>query len=155
MALKRWRMAIETHLPLFHFQAFGPCSSISFNEAHVFLPLVLSLAIFCRNRSSTLLSSILSLSIDHHCFLLLSSPASARHFSVRVPLRGTNRPIPCNQRSRHWQQQSIYINSKQQLITTSWWCCKVPGSLVTGGRSTGSPERNTHTEITSWNWGRQ
>ena len=54
--------AIETHLPLFHFQAFGPCSSISFSEAHVFLPLVLSLAIFCWNRSSTLLSSILSLS---------------------------------------------------------------------------------------------
>ena len=33
---------------------------------------------------------------------------------------------------------------------TSWWCCKVPGSLVTG-----SPERNTHTGMASWSRGRQ
>ena len=46
---------------------------------------------------------------------------------------GAQRQQQWQKRSRHWQQQSIHINSKQQLITTSWWCCKVPGSLVTGG----------------------
>ena len=46
-----------------------------------------------------------SSSTDHHCFLLLPSPASARHSCVRVPLRGTS-----NQRTRNLAAPSTCHN---------------------------------------------